>query len=74
MSRVPAVRDIVLIIYSVTWGIAVTISMLRTGTVPPELLAALGVGVGAILGVFRLDDRASHDPPPRSRDAEETRP
>lgn len=49
------IRDILLTVYAVGWLAVVLVTVWRTGTVPPELWAVLGVGVGALLAAFRVD-------------------
>lgn len=50
------VRDVLLVIYATAWLVTVVITAWRTGTVPPELWAALGVGSGGLIAVFKTDD------------------
>lgn len=62
------VRDVLLVIFAAVWAVVVVITLWRSGTVPAELWAVLGIGVGGILAAFRTDDRlsgkhpADHDP------------
>lgn len=49
------IRDILLAFYAVGWLAVVLVTVWRTGAVPPELWAVLGVGVGALLAAFRVD-------------------
>lgn len=49
-------RDLLLIIFACVWAVTTLITVWRTGGVPNELLAALGVGVGSILAAFRADE------------------
>jgi hypothetical protein len=46
------IRDILLVIYAVGWLVVLIVTVWRTGKVPAELWGALGLGVGAILGLF----------------------
>jgi hypothetical protein len=51
--------------YAVGWLTCVILSAWHNdGDVPPELFAALGVGVGAILAAFRVDEIGAKPPPP----------
>jgi len=49
------VRDVLLGVHAAAWLVVVLITAWRTGEVPPELWAALPLGVGAIMGAFRAD-------------------
>ena len=49
------VRDALLAIHALAWGIAVVISAFRTGSVPPEMWGILPFGVGAILAAFKVE-------------------
>lgn len=51
-----SVRDLILAIYAVTWSAITIITVIQTRAVPMELYLALGGGVGAILGAFRVAD------------------
>jgi hypothetical protein len=50
------IRDLLLGVYALAWLVVVLITAWRTGTVPAELWAVLGVGAGALIAVFRTDD------------------
>lgn len=76
------IRDILLAVYAAGWLAVVLVTVWRTGTVPAELWAALGVGVGGLLAAFKVDGtvggrndsrrtRTSADPEPAP---EETNP
>lgn len=64
------IRDILLGVYGTAWLVVVVITAWRTGTVPAELWAVLGIGVGALLAAFRSEQefarrrqvRASEEP------------
>ena len=49
------IRDILLAVYAAGWLAVVLVTVWRTGTVPAELWAALGVGVGGLLAAFKVD-------------------
>lgn len=49
------IRDLLLGVYALAWLVVVLITAWRTGTVPAELWAVLGVGCGALIAVFRTD-------------------
>lgn len=49
------IRDVLLAVYAIGWLVTVIITAWRTGSVPPELWAVLGVGVGALLAAFKVD-------------------
>lgn len=53
------IRDVLLGVYALAWLFVVAVTVWRTGTVPAELWAVLGVGAGALIAVFRTDDRLS---------------
>lgn len=56
-------RDLLLGVFSAAWLAAVGVALVRTGEVSAELWAGLGVGVGAILGLFRNDGGSPPTPP-----------
>lgn len=61
------IRDVLLLVFATAWLVVVLITAWRTGTVPAELWAVLGVGAGGIVAVFRTDAyvgrrRAPKDP------------
>lgn len=53
------IRDVLLAIYGGVWAVVVVTTAIRTGQVPAELWAVLGIGVGALLAAFRTDDRVA---------------
>jgi hypothetical protein len=65
------VRDILLLIHGAAWLIVVVITALKTGEVPAELWAVLGVGCGGIVAVFRTDDYVGKRRAPRVEPGED---
>ena len=56
-----SVRDLLLLGYFGVWALVVGITAWSTrGQVPAELWAALGVGEGALMALFRGDDALRH--------------
>lgn len=52
------VREFVMVTYAAIWSFVVIVITWRTGEVPPpELWAALGVGEGALIAVFKTEER-----------------
>jgi hypothetical protein len=51
------IRDVLLLVYGLGWLAVLLVTVWRTGTVPAELWAVLGLGIGGILAAFRADDR-----------------
>lgn len=49
------IRDLLLGVYAIAWLVVVLITVWRTGEVPAELWAVLGIGAGGIVAVFRTD-------------------
>jgi len=49
------IRDVLLCVHALAWLIVVTITVWRGGEVDPVLWAALGGGIGIIMGIFRVD-------------------
>jgi hypothetical protein len=49
------IRDVLLVVYSAGWAAAVGVALVKTGEVSPTLFAALGLGVGTIIGAFRVE-------------------
>ena len=49
------IRDILLSVYGAGWAAAVGVALIKTGEVSAGLWAALGVGIGAIIGAFRVE-------------------
>lgn len=60
------IRELLMGIYGVVWAVVVVLTAWRTGEVGPELWATLGVGEGAIMGIFKYGDGGRH----RRRDEE----
>ena len=50
---------VLLIVYAAGWLFTMIITVLRTGTIPPEMWLYLGIGAGGLLGVFKADDQLS---------------
>ncbi|HEY9411109.1 MAG TPA: hypothetical protein VIP77_16135 [Jiangellaceae bacterium] len=51
------IRDVLLGLFGLVWAVVVVTTQIRTGQVPAELWAVLGIGVGGLLAAFRTDDR-----------------
>lgn len=49
------IRDVLLAVYCAGWAAAVGVALVKTGEVSPILWAALGGGVGTIIGAFRVE-------------------
>lgn len=49
------IRELLMALYGVVWGFITAGTWWRTGTVPAELWAGLGVGEGALMAIFRAD-------------------
>jgi hypothetical protein len=64
------IRDVLLGIFGVGWLVVITITAWRTGFVPTELWAALGVGTGGLLAVFRTDGYVARRTPPAKDELE----
>lgn len=60
-GRTVNIRDVLLLIYGIVWGLVVIITKLQAEPISPELWAALGAGVGIILALFSRDQ--PKDPP-----------
>lgn len=45
-----------MLLYGGAWCFVVAVTAWRTGYVPPELWAGLGVGEGALMAIFRADE------------------
>ena len=59
------IRDVLLGAYTLGWLVVVVITAARNnGTVPAELWTVLGFGVGALLALFRVDDKYGDDKKP----------
>lgn len=58
------IRELLMALYGVVWGVVVAGTWWRTGAVPAELWAGLGIGEGALMALFRADealrDRREH--------------
>lgn len=50
------IRELLMLLYGVVWCFVVAITAWRTGEVPAELWAGLGVGEGALMAIFRADE------------------
>lgn len=68
------VRDLLMLVFAAAWLVVVIMTAWRTGQVPPELWAVLGVGVGGLMAVFRTEQyvgrrrAGSGTPPPPTED------
>jgi len=49
------IREALMVVFAAAWLFVVVLTAWRTGTVPAELWAVLGVGEGALLAVFRTE-------------------
>ena len=49
------IRSTLMGIYGAVWAVVVVLTAWRTGEVPAQLWAGLGVGEGALMGIFRAD-------------------
>jgi len=54
------IRELLMLLYGVAWLVVVVLTAVRTGAVPAELWAGLGIGEGALMGIFRADEAMSH--------------
>jgi hypothetical protein len=61
------VRDALMLVYGTAWLAVVLVTAWRDGVIPPELWAALGVGEGALIAIFKADEPRSRRPRIRSR-------
>jgi hypothetical protein len=50
------IRDVILGCFMVGWIAVTIITAWKTGTVPAELWAVPGVGIGALMALFRSSD------------------
>lgn len=50
------IRELLMLLYGVAWLAVVLLTAWRTGAVPAELWAGLGVGEGALMALFRADE------------------
>lgn len=57
------IRDVLLGVYALAWLFVVILTAWRTGEIDPVLWAALGAGVGVIMGIFRVDDQQAKKKP-----------
>jgi hypothetical protein len=58
------IRDVLLCVYALAWLIVVALTAWRDKEIDPILWAALGGGVGVIMGIFRVDDTKAKKPAP----------
>lgn len=65
------IRDVLLGVFATAWLAVVLITAWRTGTVPAELWAVLGVGAGGIVAVFRTDAYVGQRRATKNHDATE---
>jgi hypothetical protein len=49
------IREVLMAGFGVVWGVVVLLTAWRTGSVPPQLWAVLGVGEGALVAVFKTE-------------------
>lgn len=72
------VREVLMVIYGAVWALVVLLIAWRTQDlhdIPNGLLAALGVGEGALMAAFRADEYAARSvnrAPPPDIDAKDT--
>ncbi len=64
------IRDVLLAVFATAWLAVVLITAWRTGTVPAELWAVLGVGAGGLVAVFRTDAYVGNRRRPNREDTE----
>lgn len=57
------IRDVLLGVYALAWLIVMIITVWRKGEIDPLLWAALGGGVGVIMGIFRAEDTSTKKNP-----------
>jgi hypothetical protein len=57
------IRDVLLGVYAVAWLIVIALAAWRDREIDPVLWAALGAGVGVIMGIFRVDDQQAKKKP-----------
>lgn len=56
MARV-GIRELLMLLYAIVWAVLLLLYGVRTGQWPPaEMWAGLGVGEGALMGLFRADE------------------
>jgi hypothetical protein len=56
MARV-GTRELVMLLYAGVWGIILTVLSIQSGQwPPPEAWATLGIGEGALMAAFRVDE------------------
>lgn len=57
------IRDVLLGVYALAWLIVVSLTAWRDREIDPVLWAALGAGIGVIMGIFRVDEQKLKKPP-----------
>lgn len=57
------IRDVLLCVYAAAWLIVIALRTWRDKEIDPVLWAALGAGVGVIMGIFRVDDSKARKTP-----------
>lgn len=67
------IRDVLLVVYGAGWAAAVGVALFKTGEVAPTLWGALGLGVGAIIGAFRVEGARAPAPPVEQAETSEDR-
>jgi hypothetical protein len=56
------IREILMALYAIVWAVLLIAFGIRTGDWPPaETWAALGVGEGALMAIFRADEALRRD-------------
>lgn len=68
------IRDVLLAVYGAGWAAAVGVALIKTGEVAPTLWGALGLGVGAIIGAFRVEGAQSTARPAEQAETQEDGP
>jgi hypothetical protein len=66
------IRDVLLLVFAAAWLAVILLTAWRTGYVPAELWAVLGVGTGGLIAVFRADSRGRRRTSGTPHDADET--
>lgn len=57
------IRDVLLCVYALAWLVVIIFQAWRDKEVDPVLWAALGGGVGVLMGIFRVDENQSKKRP-----------